>query len=188
MHSPKYYSPFKRRSMKRGFTGILCLTMATCFIACDKDDDHHDNDLSKMDRNFIIQASYANNSEVAAGATATVKGRDTAVKSFGGFMVTEHTTAQSELKALADKWKIETPTTPDSAHIAMMKKMEALQGYSFDTAYMKSQVKDHIAAMDLFQQEATNGENRQLRDYANKYLPHIRMHKQHADSILAKLH
>jgi putative membrane protein len=173
--------------MKRGLTGIVCLFMATCFIACDKDDDGHDNDLSKMDREFIIQASYANNAEVSAGAVATVKGSDTSVRSFGSHMVAEHTTAQSELKTLADKWKIETPTTPDSAHIAMMKKMEPLQGYSFDTAYMKSQVKDHIAAMELFQREATNGENRQLRDYANKYLPHIKMHKQKADSIVVKL-
>jgi putative membrane protein len=102
-------------------------------------------------------------------------------------MVTEHTTAQSELKGLADKWRIETPTTPDSMHLVMMKQMEPLVGHTFDTAYMKSQVMDHNTAIQLFQQEATGGENQKLKDYANKYLPHIMMHKQMADSIVMKL-
>jgi putative membrane protein len=65
--------------------------------------------------------------------------------------------------------------------------MEPLMGRAFDTAYMKSQVMDHDAALQLFQQEAANGENQKLRDYANKYVPHIMMHKQMADSILMKL-
>jgi putative membrane protein len=171
--------------MKKTFLGILCLSVV---LACNKNDDHNnDNNLSKTDRNFITQASYANNSEVAAGGVASVKGSDTSVRSFGAFMVAEHTTAQSELKGLADKWNIETPTTPDSMHIAIMKQMEPLMGRAFDTAYMKSQVMDHNTALQLFQQEANSGENQKLRDYANKYIPHIMMHKQMADSILMKL-
>jgi len=52
---------------------------------------------------------------------------------------------------------------------------------------MKSQVMDHNTALQLFQQEANSGENKKLRDYASKYVPHIMMHKQMADSILMKL-
>jgi putative membrane protein len=174
--------------MKRSFTGIMCLLFAVGFIACHKNDDGNNNDtLSKMDRNFITNASYANNDEVAAGAVASVKGSDTAVKSFGAFMVSEHTTAQNDLRSLAGKWNIQTPTTPDSMHIAMMKMMEPLMGKAFDTTYIRSQINDHITAMALFQQEASNGENQQLRDYANKYLPHIMMHKEMADSIMMTL-
>jgi putative membrane protein len=173
--------------MKKSFTGIVCLLFIV--VACNKNNNHDNNDdtLSKMDRNFITSASYANNSEVAAGAVASGKASDTAVRSFGAFMVSEHTTAQNDLRSLAGKWHIETPTTPDSMHIVLMKMMEPLQGRMFDTTYMRSQVNDHITAMDLFQQEAANGENQKLKDYANKYLPHIMMHKQMADSILMKL-
>jgi len=171
--------------MKKSFIGMLCLCVV---FACNKNDDNNNEDqLSKADRNFIIQASYANNSEVAAGAVASTKGSDSAVRSFGSFMVTEHTTAQSDLKSLANKWSIETPTTPDSMHIMMLKQMEPLMGRAFDTAYMKSQVMDHNTALQLFQQEANSGENQKLRDYASKYVPHIMMHKQMADSILMKL-
>lgn len=174
--------------MKKSFTGILCLFLLAGFIACDKKhNDHDDDQLSKMDRTFITNASYANNAEVAAGSVAVGKAGDSAVRSFGGFMVDEHSMAQSELRSLAHKWNIETPTTPDSMHINLMKAMEPLMGKAFDTAYMKSQVMDHNNAITLFQQEANSGENKQLRDYAGKYLPHIMMHKQMADSILARL-
>jgi putative membrane protein len=171
--------------MKKSFIGMLCLSVV---FACNKNNNNNnDNELSKQDRNFITAASYGNNNEVAAGAVASTKASDTSVRSFGAFMVTEHTTAQSELKGLADNWQIQTPTTPDSIHILLMKQMEPLMGHAFDTAYMKSQVMDHNTAIQLFQQEANSGENRKLRDYANKYLPHIMMHKQMADSILMKL-
>ncbi|WP_207513926.1 DUF4142 domain-containing protein [Longitalea luteola] len=172
--------------MKKSFIGKLCVLVLVFFAACDKDDDK-DNNLSKIDRNFITQASYANNAEIAAGAVAAAKGSDSAVRSYGAHMVTEHTTAQDELRNLASKWGIETPLTPDSMHIALVQRISTLQGLAFDTAYMKSQVMDHIVAIELFQQEATNGENRKLRAYANKYLPHVRMHKVRADSILARL-
>ncbi|WP_205509558.1 DUF4142 domain-containing protein [Longitalea arenae] len=172
--------------MKKSFIGMLCLFAVVGFLACEKEDDR-DNDPSKFDRDFIIQASYANNAEIAAGAVAAVKGSDTSVRNYGTHMVTDHTTAQAELETLADKWGIDTPVTPDSMHIVLVQRLSTLQGRTFDTAYIRSQVIDHIAAIELFQREATAGENRKLRAYANKYLPHIRMHKVRADSILARL-
>lgn len=172
--------------MKRRFIGIVCLTVMTSIAACDKDDDD-DNNLSATDRNFITQASYANNSEISAGAVASVKGSDSTVRMYGAHMVSDHSMAQSELRSLVERWSITTPTMPDSMHLAMMKKMEPMQGRMFDTAYINSQVMDHNMAIALFQQEANNGENNRLRDYANKYLPHLMSHKKMADSIQAIL-
>jgi putative membrane protein len=176
--------------MNRKFTGIACITAAFCVIACHKDHhDDNDNNLSKMDRTFVTQAGYANSDEIAAGGVAAAKGSDSAVKMFGAFMVTEHSTAQGELKTIANNLSdVTVPDTPDSVHIAMMQKMALLSGHAFDTAYIKSQINDHNTAMALFQQEATYGENTRLRNYAAKYLPHIIMHKEMADSIWAGLH
>lgn len=170
--------------MKKNFTGITtCILAAVCVIACHKDHNTVNNNLSKLDMTFITQASYANNDEVAAGQVATAKASDTAVKSFGAFMVTEHTTAQNDLKMLAANWNINVSATPDSMHILLMQKMQMLSGHMFDTAYIKSQVNDHNNAIALFQQEVNDGENTNLVNYAVKYLPHIIEHKQMADSI-----
>jgi putative membrane protein len=172
--------------MTKKFTGIACAIAALCVWACNKGEDP-EIPPSKLDRTFMTQASFANNDEVAAGYVATTKAQDASVKAFGGFMVTEHTTAQNDLKAIAEKWSISLPETPDSVHLMLIQKMSMLSGHTFDTAYIKSQLNDHQTAIDLFTQEAMNGENKKLRDYANKYLPHIKMHKMVADSIWMRI-
>ena len=60
------------------------------------------------DQTFFNQASQANLAEIAAGKLAETKG-NAKVKSLGKQMVTDHTTAQNELVALAKK---ETVTIP----------------------------------------------------------------------------
>jgi putative membrane protein len=175
--------------MKFKCAGIVCLSVILVnFMACDKDDDDDNNNrLSGADRTFIIQASYANNNEIGAGAVANVKGSDTAVRAYGAMMVSEHTTAQNDLKDLADDWNIQVPGTPDPMHVSMIQQIMQLSGQAFDTTYMRSQIMDHTVAMNLFQQQVDFGQNRRLKDYANKYLHHIHMHKDRADNIMMRL-
>jgi putative membrane protein len=165
--------------------GMVCLACTVLVNACRKD--HDDRKPSKQDRNFMINAAYSNHAEVAAGQLAASKGTDASVRSFGQFMVTEHSMAQDELENLADKWDIDLPDGPDSMHIMLAQKLQSLSGYSFDTAYINSQVKDHAAAIMLFDTEAKSGDQRKVRAYAQKYLPHIIHHKHMADSIANKL-
>lgn len=171
--------------MKGKLTGVTCAMAAICVMACNKFFPNNDNNLSQLDRSFMTQASYANNSEVAAGQVATTKGMDSSVKAFGAFMVSEHSTAQNELQAIADS--ITLPDTPDSVHMMLLQKLQTLSGHTFDTAYIQSQIKDHNMAIVLFKQEADYGENKKLRDYAAKNLPHLRMHLEMADSVWAKI-
>jgi putative membrane protein len=172
--------------MKMNVTGFACVMAAVCVMGCNKLINHNgNNNLSQMDRDFMTQASYANNGEVAAGGVAVVRAMDTAVKAFGAFMVTEHTAAQTELQAIADS--IMLPTTPDSAHVMLVQKLQTLSGHTFDTAYVKSQVDDHKKALVLFEQEADYGGNTKLRNYAAANLPHLRLHLQLADSLWARL-
>ncbi len=58
-----------------------------------------------------------------------------------------------------------------------------LSGYSFDTAYINSQVKGHQEVAALFEKETNDGKEARLKNYAEKLLPHIRMHLTRADSI-----
>jgi len=61
--------------------------------------------------------------------------------------------------------------------------LSMLMGMAFDSTYINSQVMDHQAAIQLFQSEASNGNDSRLRDYAQKYLPKLQMHLQMADSV-----
>src|SRR5207253_1894160 len=115
-----------------------CLLVVT---ACDKDDD--DDDVNDTDRNFITMGSISNNAEIGAGQLAASKGNTAMVRAFGQHMVNEHTLAQTDLRNRATTLGISAPDTIDAMHRALMVRLNSLSGYSFDTAYMNSQVNDH---------------------------------------------
>lgn len=152
--------------------------------ACDK---NNDNDVNSTDQNFVNQAAMGNNAEVMAGQLAAQKGTNPAVKAFGQFMVDEHTMAQSDLQINATTMGMTLPTGIPPEDQALMARLNSLSGYSFDTAYIHSQVMDHQKTINLFQTELNGGNNESIRNYASRFLPHIQMHYQRADSISRSL-
>ena len=63
-----------------------------------------------------------------------------------------------------------------------------LSGYSYDTAYLKNEIREHDAAMDLFQ-ALLNFQlpSQDLRQYALDYLPHLVLERKIADSLLLQI-
>lgn len=168
--------------MKRWILGTgVCLTV---LAACSRDDDGSTgNEVNDNDRNFVTMASLSNNAEVAAGQIAATKGSNALVKTFGQQMVSEHTAAQADLKSRASALSLTAPDTVDAEHKALAVRLNSLSGYSFDTAYMNAQIRDHGKTVDIFKTEVNGGNNQSIRGYAVDYLPHIQMHYNKADSI-----
>jgi putative membrane protein len=164
---------------------LLSGVLALCITAACNDDD--DDNMNSMDRTFMEQAAYGNLAEIGAGQLASTKATNASVKMFGQMMVSDHSTAQTELEGLASGRGVDLPDQPDPPHQALMQRLMTLQGLAFDTAYMNSQVMDHQNTVALFEQEISNGRDPQIIQYANKYLPHIRMHLQKADSLARAL-
>ncbi|RYF79958.1 MAG: DUF4142 domain-containing protein [Chitinophagaceae bacterium] len=154
---------------------------ALVLTACDKEDDN--NKLNSTDMEYIRMASISNNAEIMAGQLAASKGTAAMVKDFGSHMVMEHNTAQTDLKNRSSSAGMAVADTVDAEHRALMTYLSSLNGYSFDTAYINSQLKDHQKTIDFFQMEINGGQHQQIRSYANDYLPHIQMHYNKADSI-----
>ncbi len=165
---------------------ILLATAVFGIAACHKDENN--DSMNQADRDFMMAASYGNNNEVDAGQTASGMANDAMVKSFGSMMVTDHTTAENELKTLSSRKNVTIPTTPDAAHVSMKAMLMTMTGRAFDSAYMRAQVTDHQATIDLMQAEINNGKDQEVKDYASKYLPKVQMHKHMADSIVSAMH
>jgi putative membrane protein len=163
---------------------LLSLSLCLClvFLSCDNDDDDNAT-VTDQDKYFMEQASYSNLAEVSAGTIAAVKGDEDSVRMFGGMMVSDHSTAQSSLDSLSNSLSVSLPSMPDSAHQAIAAHLQTLSGNVFDTTYIGAQVRDHMATIAIFQQELSTGNNKQVKDYANKNLPIIQMHLQEAQSI-----
>jgi putative membrane protein len=157
-----------------------CILATVAFVSCDKNDDE---DLNNTDRDYMMRASISNTAEVSAGTVAAGKATNPAVKAFAQFMMTEHTMAQTDLKNLGTNVGFTVRDTIDPAHVAIMTQLNSMSGRAFDSAYIHTQVADHQMTIANFQMELNSGQHRDVRDYANRYLPHIQMHLARADSI-----
>jgi putative membrane protein len=163
-----------------------CLTAG--FVACSDDDNNNTSPtLSQRDQTFMTMASYGNLSEIAMGKVADSISTDDSVKMFGQMMMTDHGTAQAELQTMGMTWSMNLPTGPDSMHLAKKQQLMGMTGYMFDTAYIASQIKDHQTTIALFQMAIDSSNQQQLKSYAAKYLPAIKMHLAKADSIMLML-
>jgi putative membrane protein len=165
--------------MKKVFlTGSVALIV---FASCKKDKDN--NNVNSTDQTFLTQVAIGNKAEVMAGQLAATKATNPAIKSFGQLMVTEHGQAQTDLQNVYSSVGQTMPDTVDAEHQALMARLNSLTGHSFDTAYINSQVKDHQKTLTIFKSEINDGDNSNVKNYANTYLPHIQMHLQKADSL-----
>ena len=136
---------------------------------------------------FVEDASAKGVAEVEAGKLAQEKGTAADVKSFADMMVKDHTVANAKLKSIADAKKLDVS---DSA--ALMDKAKAMilelrSAKSFDQAYANNQVKAHEETIALFEKEASEGKDPELKAFASETLPKLKTHLEHAKT-LAKAH
>ena len=163
---------------------LLAMTSAVVlfsFAACSDDDDN--NELNATDQNFVMNASLSNTAEVDAGTLAAAQGSSAGVKMFGSMMVTEHGTAQTELKNLGPTIGMTINDTIDPPHVALKQQLQTLTGRAFDSTYIINQIADHQKTLTQFDNEISAGSHQMVRNYADKYRPHIQMHLHMADSI-----
>lgn len=160
-----------------------CVFSGLMLASCSKTSESN-TDLNATDENFALQTSQSNSAEITIGSLAAGKATNLQVKNFAQFMITEHQMAQTDLKNMAASVGILVRDSIDAAHMALANQLSAIpSGRAFDSAYIYSQVADHDMTIANFQTEINNGNHRDVKNYANIYLPHIQMHRQSADSI-----
>jgi len=139
------------------------------------------------DHKFAQEAAAGGAAEVQLGQLAADKATNEKVKQFGQRMVTDHTKANNELKALAEKKGITLSDTPKSKDKSAMDKLSKMSGPAFDKAYMQNMVKDHQKDVAEFQKEASNGTDPDLKAWAGTTLPvlqeHLRMAKEAMSAV-----
>jgi putative membrane protein len=124
------------------------------------------------DSMFINEAARSGMAEVRMGELARENGQSDAVKQFGERMVTDHTQVNEELKQVANG---QVPTDLGK-HQQALDRLRAMKGAEFDAAFKQTQVQAHQEAVQLFERQASQGSNQELKAFAEKHLPHLREH------------
>lgn len=139
------------------------------------------------DTDFVNDAAIGGMAEVELGKLASTKAANAEVKKFGQMMVTDHTAANNELKALATKKGWTLPTEPDSSHRSTMDDLRGRTGADFDKEYVEAMVDDHEEDVKAFENKANNATDPDLKAFAQKTLPVLRKHLEAIKAIQAKM-
>jgi putative membrane protein len=135
------------------------------------------------DQQFVTKAATAGMAEVEMAKMAVDQATNPMVKKFAQRMADDHGRANKELLKIAADKGFTVPTELDKKHRDMAQRMAKLRGPAFDRAYMQDQVKDHMEAVRLFENQSKNGRDPALKEFAAKTLPTIREHLKMAREI-----
>jgi putative membrane protein len=138
--------------------------------------------VDQNDAKFVVTAAADGMAEVNLGKVAEVKASSTRVKNFAAMMVTDHSKAGNALADLAKSKNITLPTAPDTSAQQKAQKLAKKSGKDFDKDYVDAMVDGHKKAVKLFEDASQNLKDPDLKAFAIKTLPTLKMH---LDSINA---
>jgi predicted outer membrane protein/sporulation protein YlmC with PRC-barrel domain len=137
---------------------------------------------------FVNRAAISNMFEIQSSQLAQQKAQNDRVRQFAQSMVQDHTAAGDKLKSTAQGIQGATvPTSLDQPHQQMVQTLQSASGPGFDRNYVQMQVMAHRDAVSLFDQYAQNGDNQQLKQFAQQTLPTLREHLQSVEQIQTSL-
>lgn len=145
------------------------------------------NDTSAMvneqDADFAVKAADASLAEVELGKLALEKATDQRVKDFAQKMISDHQKANDELMTIATRLNITLPPVISEDHVDKQRRLRDKSGEAFEEDYIDLMVKDHDRAVSLFEDAASDAKNADLRAFASKTLPTLKMHLEEARTL-----
>jgi putative membrane protein len=142
---------------------------------------------SRADQTFVTKAASGNMAEVQMGKLAAQKSRNPAVQEFGRWMQTDHTMANALLMQAAKSSNIQVPIKPGPAAVKSMQKLQTVSGTQFNRQYIGGAVTDHQKTIKLFENEAQNGQDTQVKAFAKAMLPTLQAHLQEAQALQSNM-
>ena len=133
---------------------------------------------------FIQTVAASDAFEIQSSELAAQRGARQDVKDFAAQMVTAHRQTTQELTQLASSNNMPAPAPQlNATQQASLDNLRNQNGEAFDDAYLDAQVAAHENAVRTFEQYASGGEAGPLRDWAQRTLPNLRQHLQHAQGL-----
>lgn len=132
---------------------------------------------------FVDFAGQTDMTEAHAGQLAQQNGESQAVKDYGQMLTTDHTSNYDQLTAAATKANLNVPKGIDSAHWAMVAPLEKMKGHAFDHKFITMMIAGHEAAIAKFKKEAADGQNADIKAYAEATIPVLQKHLDDAKAL-----
>jgi putative membrane protein len=141
---------------------------------------------SANDARFLVEAAEINYQEINLGQLAQKNSKNADVLALAKMMISDHSKALDEVKALADKKSVTIPNSADAKGEAAGR-LSALKGNEFDRAYCDEMVNGHQQAIDKFEAASKNGKDEDVKGWASKMIPSLQTHLQHSKDCQKKV-
>lgn len=140
--------------------------------------------LNDVDRDFATRAFATSIAIVQAGRLAAEKTLDEDVRQFAQEMVKDHTASNEELTKIAQAKKLEMPMAPPASYKDALQQLTTTTGPQHDRFYMERfGVAAHRDALELYEGEIREGEDTDLKRYAERLVPTLRQHLERAEKV-----
>lgn len=133
-------------------------------------------------QDFVNKAAAGGIFEVESSKAVQGKVQDKAINEFAQKMIDDHGAANAKLQTIAGEQKLQVPTETDAKHKSDLEALKSANG-SVDQPYVKMQQAAHADAVKLFQDYAADGDNAELKTFAQQTLPTLKMHQDMIEKI-----
>jgi putative membrane protein len=137
-------------------------------------------------QDFVDKAAAGGMFEVNSSKIAETKAQDRSVKDFAHKMIDDHGAANAKLETIAGEQKLTIPKELDAKY---KDDVDALQNAKdpVDGPYVQMQRDAHSDAVELFESYAKDGDNAQLKTFAQETVPTLKMHQEMIEKIASRM-
>jgi putative membrane protein len=139
--------------------------------------------LDTVDQNFAMKAASGSMAEIQMANMAMQNGTNERVKAFAAMMIRDHGKASEELKAMAPNKGLTMPAQPMPEHMKHMDMLKGKTGAAFDKTYMQHMVMAHQNDIKEFEKASGSAKDADVKGFASRNLPVLRMHLDSAQAI-----
>ena len=133
--------------------------------------------VSPADQQFAAQAGASDQFEIQSSQLALQKSHNPRVRAFAQRMIDDHSKTTQQLTGIASGKGLTLQPALDQQQQQMLTDLQGLNNSrAFDRAYLHDQVVGHQATVQAFQTEISNGQDAQMKDFAQQTLPIIENH------------
>jgi putative membrane protein len=151
-----------------------CLFMSACTkdsgdskeFAEEQNDEKFDDNKTENDAEFVVDAADGGMLEVQAAELAVKTTQSPEVKKYAQMIIKDHSAANTELKAMAQKKNISLPIAMSDNAQKKYDELREKVGEDFDKAYCKLMVDDHEKDIREFKKQADKGNDPELKSWA----------------------
>ncbi|TMI66277.1 MAG: DUF4142 domain-containing protein [Bacteroidetes bacterium] len=132
---------------------------------------------------FLVRVANSGIAEVEMTSLAQQKAIYQSVKDLAGMLNKDHSAVNEQVRNLAGQKNIVLPATVSDEKQKEIDNLKNKTGKDFDRAFIKTMVDNHQAGIDMFQKAMENAKDADVKSFADKTLPALRMHLDSAKAI-----